>query len=140
MPSCTARHKNWLCRDRAERGELRGFRKGHSRAKPEWGEAQGRVGHGGQLYLLLEEKDDPIVGHKPQLLVKAFCVAELLLKADAGKATAIQVGAICEPWVTGGLGAAGWRPQVSGGRVSGVTGCCWALPTEHKVYLLPCPA
>lgn len=103
-------------------------------------EAQGRVGHGGEPYLLLEEKDDPVVGHKPQLLVKAFCVAELLLKADAGKATAIQVGAIREPWVAGGLGAAGWRPRVSKGQVSGGMGSCWALPTEHKAYLPQCPA
>lgn len=73
----------------------------------EWGGGTGQGGAWGQPCLLLEKKDDPVVGHKPQLLVKAFCVAELLLKADAGKATAIQVGAICEPWVTGGLGAAG---------------------------------
>lgn len=67
----------------------------------------GQGGAWGQPCLLLEEEDDPVIGHKPQLLVKAFCVAELLLKADAGKATAIQVGAIREPWVTSGLGAAG---------------------------------
>lgn len=67
---------------------------------------EGEGGAQGQPCLLLEEKDDPIVGHEPQLLVKAFCVAGLLFKADAGEAAAIQVGAIREPRVTSGLGAA----------------------------------
>lgn len=79
---------------------LGGGRTGQSQHEGEGG------AQGSQPCLLLEEKDDPIVGHEPQLLVKALCVAGLLFKADAGEAAAIQVGAIREPRVTSGLGAA----------------------------------
>lgn len=48
---------------------------------------------------MLQEEDDAAVGHESQLLVEAFGVAELALHADAGKTGAVQVGAICEPWV-----------------------------------------
>lgn len=51
--------------------------------------------------LMLQEEDDAAVGHESQLLVEAFGVAELALHTDAGKTGAVQVGAICEPWVPG---------------------------------------
>lgn len=62
----------------------------------------GQVGAGGgcgQACLVLQEEDDAAGGHEPQLLVKALGVADLTLHADAGKARAVQVGAVCEPRV-----------------------------------------
>lgn len=52
-----------------------------------------------ELVLVLQEEDDAAGGHEPQLLVKALGVADLTLHADAGKARAVQVGAVCEPRV-----------------------------------------
>lgn len=55
---------------------------------------------GGQARLVLQEEDDSAVGHQPQLLLEALGVADLTLHSDAGKARALQVGAVCEPWVS----------------------------------------
>lgn len=59
--------------------------------------------------LVLQEEDDPTGGHKAQLLLKALGGADLTLHADAGEAGAVQVGAVREPRVPSGLGAAGQR-------------------------------
>lgn len=80
------------------------------RAGPSWGGAgAGRAGR--QACLVLQEEDDPTGGHQPQLLLKALGVADLPLHTDAGEARAVQVGAVCEPRVSGRLGAAGQKSR-----------------------------
>lgn len=76
------------------------------------GQAGWRAGPWGRRTCLVpQEEQDPAVGHKPQLLVEAFGVAQLALHADAGEAGAVQVGPVREPRVPGRLGAAGQRGQ-----------------------------
>lgn len=50
--------------------------------------------------LVFQEEKDPVVGHQPHLLIKALDCANLALKRDVGIASAIKVGAICQPRIT----------------------------------------